>query len=103
MKSSHRAGASARTTQRMYAEGKSAEQIAAERNLAVTTIYGHLYERKVLDPETFITQELYERAEVVYSSKADDRYLILDSFMTPAAKAAFYFLRRLRYNAEVKQ
>lgn len=101
-KKGHRPGASARKSCQMYNEGMSVKDIAVERGLVETTVWGHLFQQGVADPDAFISRNLFERATMVYDSGVEDRHLLLDSFLTPAAKAAFYFLRRKETNENVK-
>ena len=80
---------------RLYRMYNSVSRVARMRGFAESTIYGHLFTARILNPWDYITQDEYNRA--VYTYDCGEYELPsqeLDRFLSVAGKAAFYHLRR---------
>lgn len=85
---------SALESKRLYQNGYSVARIASTRGLAVSTVFGHLFKAGALDPWDYITQKELNKAMDIYDSGYDYPSQELDKFLSVAAKAAFYEIRR---------
>ena len=85
---------SALESKRLYDRGFSVARIAKKRGLAESTVYGHLFKTDVLDPWDLITERQFKKAKDIYDADYDYPSQELDKFLSVAAKAAFYEIRR---------
>ena len=83
-------GDSEKTTLRLFHSGKSIEEIAKERNLAISTIYDHLYRLVVNNhisssefiPENIINQILAAKSKLPNSTKLKEIKGVLPEIIT---------------------
>ncbi len=92
-------GESQRTTLALYKEGKSIDQIVEERNLALTTIVGHLYQFVQLGElslDSFISPQKCKAALklLTENSENSDRYALMHDYLTPIEFAFFFEWKR---------
>ncbi len=85
---------SALESKRLYQYGYSVAQIASTRGLAESTVYGHLFKAGALDPWDYITKGQFNKAMGIYDAGYEYPSQELDKFLSVAAKAAFYEIRR---------
>ena len=84
-----------RESARLFKIYKDVPSVANVRQLAIGTIYSHLFSIGLLSPDNFINEEKYDRACKIYESgRFDNPSLHLDYFLDDAGKAAFFFIRQ---------
>lgn len=91
---SEKVGESALESKRLYSHGYTVADIAEERELAESTIYGHLFTAGVLNPWSYITEAQFYKAQRIYEEGYESPSKELDKFLNVAGKAAFYAIRR---------
>ena len=93
-KPTEKVGDSALESERLFSNGYSVVDIAAERGLEESTIYGHLFKTGTLNPWSYITEAQYLKAQGIYDAGYESPSQELDKFLNVAGKAAFYAIRR---------
>lgn len=80
----------------LYEQFKNVEEVAKQRNLAISTVYGHLFMSGTLDPNALISKENFARALDIWTNKQEGEQIRpkLEAFLDVAGIAAFYHILR---------
>lgn len=85
---------SAEQSARLFLLCHDVTKVASERNLAETTVYKHLFERKVLDPYDYISKQVLEKIDYLMANfNEENSHEIKKIFSSLPTRSAYYYLQ----------